>query len=66
MKYMLMMHAAGGTGDYQVTNWAPEDLLEMAGDRARAIVHFRAAAERTMSIPERDYLTAKAARLVRY
>lgn len=26
MKYMLMMHAPGGTGDYQVTNWAPEDL----------------------------------------
>ena len=39
-------------------------LLEMAGDRARAIVHFRAAAERTMSIPERDYLNAKAAKLV--
>ncbi|HEY3114703.1 MAG TPA: sigma-70 family RNA polymerase sigma factor [Gemmatimonadaceae bacterium] len=38
-------------------------LLEKTGDRARAIVHFRAAAERTMSIPERDYLTTKAARL---
>jgi predicted RNA polymerase sigma factor len=38
-------------------------LLEMAGDRERAIVHYRAAAERTASIPERNYLTAKAARL---
>ncbi|HEV8580284.1 MAG TPA: YciI family protein [Thermoanaerobaculia bacterium] len=26
MKYMLMMHAPRGTGDWQVFNWAPEDL----------------------------------------
>jgi len=38
-------------------------LLEMAGDRERAIVHYRAAAERTASIPERNYLTTKATRL---
>jgi RNA polymerase sigma factor (sigma-70 family) len=38
-------------------------LLEMTGDRERAIVHFRAAAERTTSIPERNYLTTRAARL---
>jgi RNA polymerase sigma factor (sigma-70 family) len=38
-------------------------LYERAGDSARAIHHYRAAAERTMSIPERDYLTGKAARL---
>jgi RNA polymerase sigma factor (sigma-70 family) len=38
-------------------------LFEMSGDRDRAIAHFRAAAERTMSIPERNYLTAKAAQL---
>jgi predicted RNA polymerase sigma factor len=38
-------------------------LLEMAGDRERAIEHYRAAAERTTSIPERNYLTTKAARL---
>jgi RNA polymerase sigma factor (sigma-70 family) len=38
-------------------------LHEMAGDHERAIVHYRAAAERTMSLPERDYLTTKAARL---
>ena len=39
-------------------------LYERAGDRERAILHYRAAAGRTMSIPERDYLTTKAARLV--
>jgi RNA polymerase sigma factor (sigma-70 family) len=38
-------------------------LLEMAGDRPRAIAHYRKAAERTTSIPERAYLTTKAARL---
>lgn len=38
-------------------------LWQMAGDRERAIAHYRAAAERTTSLPERNYLTAKAARL---
>lgn len=38
-------------------------LLQMAGDRARALVHYRAAAEKTASEPERNYLLAKAARL---
>ena len=38
-------------------------LLEMAGDRQGAIAQYRAAAEGTTSIPERDYLTTKAARL---
>jgi RNA polymerase sigma factor (sigma-70 family) len=40
-------------------------LHEMAGDPHRAVAHYRAAAERTASIPERDYLLTKAARLVR-
>ena len=26
MKYMLMMHAPRGTGDYQVNDWAPGDF----------------------------------------
>ena len=26
MKYMLMMHAPRGTGDYQINNWSPEDF----------------------------------------
>jgi predicted RNA polymerase sigma factor len=38
-------------------------LLEMAGERERAIAHFRAAAGRTTSLPERNYLAAQAARL---
>ena len=26
MKYMLMMHAPRGTGDYAVTDWSPDDF----------------------------------------
>jgi len=26
MKYMLMMHAPRGTGDYQISSWSPSDL----------------------------------------
>jgi RNA polymerase sigma factor (sigma-70 family) len=38
-------------------------LLEMDGDRQAAIVHYRAAAGRTTSIAERDYLLMRAAAL---
>ena len=38
-------------------------LFEMAGDPASAIEHYRAAATRTTSIPEQQYLTTQAARL---
>ncbi|MFC4021968.1 RNA polymerase sigma factor [Micromonospora sp. GCM10011542] len=38
-------------------------LHEMAGDRARAVEDYRAAAARTTSLPEQRYLTMRAARL---
>jgi len=38
-------------------------LLEMAGDHEAAIKHYRIAAGRTTSIPERNYLLTQAARL---
>jgi predicted RNA polymerase sigma factor len=38
-------------------------LLEMAGDHPAAITHYRMAAARTTSIPERNYLMTQAARL---
>jgi predicted RNA polymerase sigma factor len=38
-------------------------LHEMAGDYTVAISQYRTAAGRTMSIPERNYLIAQAARL---
>ncbi|MFD8563710.1 RNA polymerase sigma factor [Streptosporangium canum] len=38
-------------------------LLEMGGDPQAAVDDYRVAASRTMSVPEREYLTARAARL---
>ncbi|MPZ96336.1 MAG: sigma-70 family RNA polymerase sigma factor [Propionibacteriales bacterium] len=38
-------------------------LLEMAGDHAGAVTHYRSAARRTTSAPEQRYLEARAARL---
>ncbi len=38
-------------------------LHEMAGNREAAIAHYQAAAGRTASVPERNYLMTKAARL---
>jgi RNA polymerase sigma factor (sigma-70 family) len=38
-------------------------LLEMAGDVSAAVAHYKTAAARTTSIPERNYLLTQAARL---
>ncbi len=38
-------------------------LLELAGDRKGAVTHYRAAAGKTGSLPERNYLLTQAARL---
>jgi predicted RNA polymerase sigma factor len=38
-------------------------LLELSGDPAAAIAHYRKAAAKTASIPERNYLLMQAARL---
>jgi RNA polymerase sigma factor (sigma-70 family) len=38
-------------------------LLELAGERDRAVEHYRAAAVKTASLPERNYLLTQAARL---
>ncbi len=51
------------TGHYRL-DAVRAHLLEMAGDLERAVIHYRAAADRTTSIPERNYLTGKAARLI--
>ena len=40
-------------------------LYEMAGDTQAALAHYRAAAARTTSIPEQQYLSTRAARLQR-
>jgi RNA polymerase sigma factor (sigma-70 family) len=40
-------------------------LLELAGDREAAVRHYRAAAGKTGSLPERNYLLTQAARVAR-
>jgi len=50
-------------GHYRL-NAVRAHLLEMAGDHPAAITHYRMAAARTTSIPERNYLMTQAARLV--
>ena len=31
MRYMLMMHAPRGTGDYQINTWSPDDITKHMG-----------------------------------
>jgi RNA polymerase sigma factor (sigma-70 family) len=50
------------TGHYRL-DAVRAHLLEMAGDHQAAIIHYRIAASRTTSIPERNYLITQAARL---
>lgn len=35
MRFMLLMHAPRGTGDYQIDSWAPEDLKAHHGHMMR-------------------------------
>jgi RNA polymerase sigma factor (sigma-70 family) len=53
----------GALGDHHRLDAVRAHLLELAGDRDAAIGHYRRAAGRTTSVPERDYLTTRAARL---
>ena len=45
MKYMLMMNAPRGDGNWGVANWAPEDLKGMAGFMRRFSNELRDAGE---------------------
>ncbi len=59
-----MLHGvAERLGDHHRVHSVGGHLYEMAGDREAAIDEFRAAAAGTVSVPERDYLVAQAARL---
>jgi predicted RNA polymerase sigma factor len=50
------------TGHYRL-DAVRAHLLEMAGDQGGAIAHYRSAAAKTTSLPERNYLITQAARL---
>jgi RNA polymerase sigma factor (sigma-70 family) len=62
---LVVDEAAVRLGDHHRVHAVRAHLLELAGDRDAAIAEFRVAATRTASAPERDYLTTKAAALIR-
>lgn len=57
------LDADGRLSDHYRLHAVRGHLFEMLGDRASALRHYRAAASRTTSVPERDYLITKAGRL---
>jgi predicted RNA polymerase sigma factor len=63
LKLLEALDADGRLAGHYRLDAVRAHLLEMAGDHQAAIAHYRAAAGRTASIPERHYLTTQAARL---
>jgi len=63
LRMLEVLEADGGLHGHHRFHAVRAHLLEMAGDRAGAIAHYRTAAGLTASLPERDYLVLKASRL---
>jgi RNA polymerase sigma factor (sigma-70 family) len=63
LKLLEALDADGRLAGHHRLDAVRAHLLEMAGDHDGAITHYRAAAGRTTSLPERNYLLTKAARL---
>jgi RNA polymerase sigma factor (sigma-70 family) len=57
------LNADARLADHHRLDAARAHLLEFAGDRKSAVRHYRAAASKTGSLPERNYLLTQAARL---
>jgi len=60
---VLLDEVTGKLGPSHRPDAVRAHLLEMAGEREEAIAHYRAAARRATSVPERRYLVMRAARL---
>ena len=63
LRLLQDLDADGRMKNHHRLNAERAHLLEMAGDHQTAIAHYRTAAGRTTSIPERNYLMAQAGRL---
>ncbi len=59
----LLAPLADQLGDHHRLHATRAHLLEMKGEREAAVAEYEAAAARTSSLPERDYLTKRAAGL---
>jgi RNA polymerase sigma factor (sigma-70 family) len=63
LRLIAELDATGRLRDHHRLHAVRGHLLEMAGDLADAIENYQAAAARTASLPESNYLLARAARL---
>jgi len=63
LEFLDALDADGRLAGHHRLDAVRAHLLELAGDRSQAIAHYRTAAGKTASVPERDYLAAQAARL---
>jgi len=63
LRRVAELDATGRLRDHHRLYAVRAHLLEMAGESTRAIEDYQAAAARTASLPERNYLLAQAARL---
>ncbi len=65
LELLNVLRADARIADHHRLDAVRAHLLELAGDREGAVRHFRAAAGKTGSLPERNYLLTQAARLDR-
>ncbi len=63
LEFIDALEADGRLSGHHRLDAVRAHLLEMAGEHTAAIEHYRIAASRTTSIPERNYLITQAARL---
>ena len=63
LELLNALDADGGLAGHHRLDAVRAHLLELSGEGETAIAHFRRAADRTASLPERNYLLAQAARL---
>jgi RNA polymerase sigma factor (sigma-70 family) len=63
LRLIAELDATGRLRDHHRLHAVRGHLLEMAGELAGAMENYRAAAARTASLPERNYLLAQAARI---
>ena len=65
LELLDLLNADPRIADHHRLDAVRAHLLELAGDREHAVAHFRAAAAKTGSLPERNYLLTQAAPLER-
>ncbi len=63
LELLQALDADGGLAGHHRLDAVRAHLLELAGDRDGAVAHYLAAAGRSTSLPERNYLMTQAARL---